>query len=65
MLKKWEAGDEAVISLWKKMNEWVYEGFATTYSNLGVDFDKYYYESNTYLLGKDVEIGRASCRERV
>ncbi|WP_428231256.1 arginine--tRNA ligase [Flavobacterium sp.] len=54
MLKKWEAGDDAVISLWKKMNEWVYEGFATTYTNLGVNFDKYYYESNTYLLGKDV-----------
>ncbi|SHG90596.1 arginine--tRNA ligase [Flavobacterium defluvii] len=54
MLKKWEAGDEHVIALWKKMNQWVYDGFATTYSNLGVDFDKYYYESNTYLLGKDV-----------
>lgn len=54
MLKKWEAGDEQVISLWKKMNEWVYEGFATTYTNLGINFDKYYYESNTYLLGKDV-----------
>ncbi|KRB57365.1 arginine--tRNA ligase [Flavobacterium sp. Root186] len=54
MLKKWEAGDEAVIALWKKMNQWVYDGFATTYSNLGVNFDKYYYESNTYLLGKDV-----------
>ncbi|WP_281231950.1 arginine--tRNA ligase [Flavobacterium gelatinilyticum] len=54
MLKKWEAGDEAVIALWKKMNQWVYDGFATTYTNLGVDFDKYYYESNTYLLGKDV-----------
>ncbi|WP_289662927.1 arginine--tRNA ligase [Flavobacterium panacagri] len=54
MLKKWEAGDEKVIALWKKMNEWVYEGFATTYTNLGVDFDRYYYESNTYLLGKDV-----------
>lgn len=54
MLKKWEAGDEKVIELWKKMNEWVYAGFATTYSNLGVNFDKYYYESNTYLLGKDV-----------
>ena len=54
MLKKWESGDDAVISLWKKMNEWVYEGFATTYTNLGVNFDKYYYESNTYLLGKDV-----------
>jgi len=54
MLKKWEAGDEEVIALWKKMNQWVYDGFATTYSNLGVNFDKYYYESNTYLLGKDV-----------
>ncbi|SCY86017.1 arginyl-tRNA synthetase [Flavobacterium anhuiense] len=54
MLKKWEAGDEKVIALWKKMNEWVYDGFATTYTNLGVDFDRYYYESNTYLLGKDV-----------
>jgi len=54
MLKKWEAGDQKVIALWEKMNQWVYEGFATTYTNLGVDFDKYYYESNTYLLGKDV-----------
>jgi arginyl-tRNA synthetase len=54
MLKKWEAGDDEVISLWKKMNEWVYDGFETTYTNLGVNFDKYYYESNTYLLGKDV-----------
>nr|WP_199003223.1 arginine--tRNA ligase [Flavobacterium sp. ASV13] len=54
MLQKWESGDEAVISLWKMMNEWVYDGFATTYTNLGVNFDKYYYESNTYLLGKDV-----------
>ena len=54
MLQKWEAGDEEVIALWKKMNQWVYDGFAITYKNLGVDFDKYYYESNTYLLGKDV-----------
>ncbi|MEO8534167.1 MAG: arginine--tRNA ligase [Flavobacterium sp.] len=54
MLKKWEAGDEKVITLWKMMNQWVYDGFATTYSNLGVNFDRYYYESNTYLLGKDV-----------
>jgi len=54
MLKKWEAGNEEVISLWKMMNQWVYDGFATTYTNLGVNFDKYYYESNTYLLGKDV-----------
>jgi arginyl-tRNA synthetase len=54
MLKKWESGDEEVISLWKMMNQWVYDGFATTYTNLGVNFDRYYYESNTYLLGKDV-----------
>lgn len=54
MLLKWEAGDKEVKALWSKMNEWVYEGFATTYKNLGVDFDAYYYESNTYLLGKDV-----------
>jgi arginyl-tRNA synthetase len=54
MLLKWEAGDQEVITLWKKMNQWVYDGFATTYKNLGVDFDCYYYESNTYLLGKDV-----------
>lgn len=53
MLQGWEAGDIAVIDLWKKMNGWVYDGFAVTYKNLGVDFDKYYYESNTYLLGKD------------
>jgi arginyl-tRNA synthetase len=54
MLLDWEAGDENVIALWKKMNGWVYEGFAQTYKNLGVDFDSYYYESNTYLLGKEV-----------
>jgi arginyl-tRNA synthetase len=54
MLLKWEAGDEEVIALWKKMNQWVYDGFATTYKNLGVNFDCYYYESNTYLLGKHV-----------
>ena len=53
MLRKWEAGDEDVLNLWKKMNGWVYEGFEETYKNLGVDFDSYYYESNTYLLGKD------------
>lgn len=53
MLLAWEAGDDSVISLWKKMNGWVYDGFAVSYKNLGVDFDKYYYESNTYLLGKD------------
>jgi arginyl-tRNA synthetase len=54
MLLKWEAGDEEVKSLWEMMNQWVYDGFATTYSNLGVNFDSFYYESNTYLLGKDV-----------
>ena len=54
MLRKWEAGDAEVIALWKEMNQWVYAGFATTYNNLGVNFDSYYYESNTYLLGKDV-----------
>jgi len=53
MLQAWEAGDEAVLSLWKTMNTWVYAGFEQTYSTLGVDFKKYYYESNTYLLGKD------------
>ena len=54
MLRKWEAGDEEVVSLWKQMNGWVYEGFDTTYKNMGVDFDKLYYESDTYLLGRDV-----------
>jgi arginyl-tRNA synthetase len=52
MLLAWEAGDTEVIDLWKKMNGWVYDGFAVSYKSLGVDFDKYYYESNTYLLGK-------------
>ena len=54
MLLKWEAGDDEVVSLWKKMNQWVYAGFEVTYKNLGVDFDTLYYESDTYLLGKDV-----------
>lgn len=54
MLRKWEAGDDAVVSLWKEMNGWVYAGFDTTYKNMGVDFDTLYYESDTYLLGKDV-----------
>ncbi len=53
MLLKWEAGDEKVVTLWKKMNGWVYDGFAESYKNLGVDFDTLYYESNTYLLGKE------------
>ena len=54
MLLDWEAGKPEVIELWKTMNQWVYDGFAETYKNLGVDFDSYYYESNTYLLGKEV-----------
>lgn len=54
MLLKWEAGDPEVVALWEKMNQWVYDGFAKTYDALGVDFDKNYYESDTYLLGKDV-----------
>lgn len=58
MLRKWEAEDEEVVSLWKTMNEWVYAGFEETYRRLGVDFDKNYYESETYILGKaDVERG--------
>ena len=54
LLRRWEAGDPEVVALWQKMNGWVYEGFEETYRNLGVDFDKLYYESDTYLLGKDV-----------
>ncbi len=53
MLLKWEAGDEETVALWKKMNSWVYKGFDITYKNLGVDFDTLYYESKTYLLGKE------------
>ena len=54
MLRQWEAGTPEVLNLWKQMNGWVYDGFEVTYKNLGVDFDSYYYESNTYLLGKDI-----------
>jgi len=54
MLLDWENGKPEVIELWKTMNQWVYDGFEQTYKNLGVDFDSYYYESNTYLLGKEV-----------
>ncbi|QRM90939.1 arginine--tRNA ligase [Lacinutrix sp. WUR7] len=53
MLIKWEAGDEEVVALWTKMNNWVYDGFNITYKNLGVDFDTLYHESKTYLLGKE------------
>lgn len=54
MLLKWEAHDPETLALWKKMNTWVYAGFNTTYRDLGVVFDKLYYESDTYLLGKDI-----------
>lgn len=57
MLRKWEAGDEEVRGLWKMMNGWVYAGFDETYRRLGVDFDKIYYESDTYLEGKDLILG--------
>lgn len=53
MLRNWEAGKQDVVSLWKEMNGWVYDGFEITYKNLGVDFDVLYYESDTYLLGKE------------
>lgn len=54
MLRNWESGEPGVVALWKKMNAWVYEGFEETYKNLGVSFDSLYYESDTYLLGKDI-----------
>jgi arginyl-tRNA synthetase len=54
MLRAWEAGDETVRALWAKMNAWVYDGFAETYLELGISFDSYYYESDTYLFGKDI-----------
>ena len=54
MLRKWEAGDKKIHELWTTMNGWVYDGFAQTYKQLGVSFDSYYYESDTYLLGKDI-----------
>jgi arginyl-tRNA synthetase len=54
MLRRWEQGDEETVALWKQMNGWVYAGFDQTYTTMGVDFDKYYYESDTYLLGKDI-----------
>ena len=54
MLRQWEAQEPEVIALWNKMNGWVYEGFAKTYKRLGVEFDEYLYESNTYILGKDL-----------
>tara|TARA_A100001011_G_scaffold92630_1_gene97366 strand:+ start:2069 stop:3847 length:1779 start_codon:yes stop_codon:yes gene_type:complete len=54
MLQKWESGDDKTIKLWKKMNSWVYQGFDKTYKSLGIEFDKNYYESNTYLKGKQI-----------
>ncbi len=54
MLKKWEQGDEATVALWKKMNGWVFDGFDISYQTMGISFDKIYYESDTYLLGKDI-----------
>ncbi len=54
LLRKWELRDEETIAVWEKMNAWVYEGFDATYKRMGVDFDKIYYESETYLLGKDL-----------
>ncbi len=54
MLRKWEAGDPEVLALWKMMNEWVYEGFDITYRDLGITFDRIYYESQTYMLGKNI-----------
>lgn len=53
MLQKWEAGDEKIRALWEKMNDWVYDGFAKTYETMGVDFDKLYYESDTFIQGKE------------
>lgn len=54
MLKKWEEGDQEILELWRKMNQWVYGGFGQTYANFGLEFDKYYFESENYKLGKDV-----------
>jgi arginyl-tRNA synthetase len=54
LLRKWEANDTETVSIWKTMNGWVYEGFDVTYKKMGVSFDKFYYESDTYLLGKEI-----------
>ena len=62
MLRKWEAGDQDTVDLWKKMNQWVYKGFDESYKELGVDFDTNYFESNTYLLGKEVVAERSGKR---
>ena len=54
MLRSWESKEKDTIDLWKKMNSWVYDGFSKTYKKLGIVFDKNYYESETYLLGKNI-----------
>ncbi|GIV27109.1 MAG: hypothetical protein KatS3mg027_0923 [Bacteroidia bacterium] len=54
MLRDWESGNPEVLELWKMMNNWVYQGFEATYKRMGIDFDKFYYESQTYLLGKNI-----------
>jgi len=54
LLQKWEAGEQEVLNIWRTMNGWVYDGFEKTYNDLGVDFDSYYYESETYLIGKEI-----------
>jgi arginyl-tRNA synthetase len=54
LLRKWEANDEETVNIWRTMNGWVYEGFDVSYKTLGISFDKFYYESNTYLLGKEI-----------
>ena len=54
LLQKWEAGEQEVLNIWRTMNGWVYDGFEKTYNDLGVDFDSYYYESKTYLIGKEI-----------
>jgi arginyl-tRNA synthetase len=63
MLLKWEAGDSEIVGLWKMMNSWVYAGFDETYKKLGVDFDKIYYESDTYKIGKDIVL--SSLKENI
>ena len=62
MLRKWEANDPEIRALWKKMNDWVYAGFDETYKMMGVSFDKIYYESETYLEGKEKCAGRTGKR---
>ncbi len=60
LLRLWESGDKKTISLWKQMNDWVYEGFFETYQKMGITFDKFYYESDTYLLGRDFVLNALS-----